>query len=104
MCLGQFSALLIVISMILVCTLILSSVCLKMSCLVPANLYAEKMIEPTPVQMQVLPAALSGRDLLVGAQTGSGKSAFRTSPFSVLSFRFPFSLPPKSTQSKYTRG
>ena len=30
---------------------------------------------PTPVQAQTIPAALSGRDLLVSAQTGSGKTA-----------------------------
>ncbi len=29
---------------------------------------------PTPVQMQVIPAALSQRDILVQAPTGSGKS------------------------------
>ena len=31
--------------------------------------------EPTPVQAQAIPAALSGADLLVSAQTGSGKTA-----------------------------
>ncbi|KAK1319516.1 DEAD-box ATP-dependent RNA helicase 41 [Acorus calamus] len=30
---------------------------------------------PTPVQMQAIPAALSGRDLLVSAATGTGKTA-----------------------------
>lgn len=30
---------------------------------------------PTPVQMQSIPAALAGHDLLVSAQTGSGKTA-----------------------------
>lgn len=30
---------------------------------------------PTPVQMQVIPAALKGRDILVRADTGSGKTA-----------------------------
>ncbi|MBS0310107.1 MAG: DEAD/DEAH box helicase, partial [Proteobacteria bacterium] len=29
----------------------------------------------TPVQMQAIPAALSGRDLLVSSHTGSGKTA-----------------------------
>ncbi|TCJ12827.1 DEAD/DEAH box helicase [Parasulfuritortus cantonensis] len=31
--------------------------------------------EPTPVQSQAIPAALTGADLLVSAQTGSGKTA-----------------------------
>ena len=31
--------------------------------------------QPTPVQSQVLPPALEGRDLLVCAATGSGKTA-----------------------------
>jgi superfamily II DNA/RNA helicase len=31
--------------------------------------------EPTPVQNQAIPAAISGRDLMVSSQTGSGKTA-----------------------------
>jgi ATP-dependent RNA helicase RhlE len=31
--------------------------------------------EPTPVQLQAIPAVLAGRDLLAGAQTGTGKTA-----------------------------
>ena len=31
--------------------------------------------EPTPVQAQAIPAAIAGHDLLVSAQTGSGKTA-----------------------------
>jgi ATP-dependent RNA helicase RhlE len=31
--------------------------------------------EPTPVQRQAIPAILAGRDLLAGAQTGTGKTA-----------------------------
>ena len=31
--------------------------------------------EPTPVQAQAIPAILTGRDVLVGAQTGTGKTA-----------------------------
>ena len=34
-----------------------------------------KFVEPTPVQKIAIPAALSGRDLRVTAQTGSGKTA-----------------------------
>ena len=32
-------------------------------------------VEPTPVQREAIPAALSGGDLLVSSQTGSGKTA-----------------------------
>ena len=31
--------------------------------------------EPTPVQIQAIPVALAGKDLLAGAQTGTGKTA-----------------------------
>ncbi len=34
-----------------------------------------KFVEPTPVQVAAIPAALEGRDLRVTAQTGSGKTA-----------------------------
>jgi len=37
-------------------------------------LAALKLAEPTDVQAQVIPKALSGRDLLVSAKTGSGKT------------------------------
>jgi len=36
--------------------------------------------QPTPVQMQAIPAILSGRDVLAGAQTGTGKTAGFTLP------------------------
>lgn len=39
------------------------------------NLEAAGYDSPTPVQMQAIPAALSGRDALVSAETGSGKTA-----------------------------
>ncbi|CAM8985912.1 unnamed protein product [Rhodiola kirilowii] len=39
------------------------------------NLEAAGYEMPTPVQMQAIPAALSGKGLLVSAETGSGKTA-----------------------------
>jgi ATP-dependent RNA helicase RhlE len=36
--------------------------------------------KPTPIQMQAIPAVLSGSDLLAGAQTGTGKTASFTLP------------------------
>jgi ATP-dependent RNA helicase RhlE len=46
--------------------------------LAPALLRAlaeEGYTEPTPIQIAAIPAALEGRDLLAGAQTGTGKTA-----------------------------
>ena len=37
-------------------------------------LRAQHITEPTPVQAQVIPVALTGRDLIVVAQTGTGKT------------------------------
>ena len=36
--------------------------------------------DPTPIQMQAIPAILAGSDLLAGAQTGTGKTAGFTLP------------------------
>jgi ATP-dependent RNA helicase RhlE len=36
--------------------------------------------QPTPIQIQAIPAVLTGKDLLAGAQTGTGKTAAFTLP------------------------
>ncbi|HYL40468.1 MAG TPA: DEAD/DEAH box helicase, partial [Candidatus Binatus sp.] len=36
---------------------------------------AEGYTEPTPVQAEAIPAVLDGRDVIAGAQTGTGKTA-----------------------------
>ena len=46
--------------------------------LVPELLKAiadEGYTQPTPIQAQAIPIVLSGRDLMGGAQTGTGKTA-----------------------------
>ena len=50
--------------------------------------------EPTPIQIQAIPAVLSGGDLLAGAQTGTGKTASFTLPLlHLLSNNTPKSTP-----------
>ncbi len=39
------------------------------------NIEASKWLEPTPIQMQAIPALAQGRDMLASAPTGSGKTA-----------------------------
>lgn len=39
------------------------------------NIAAEGWVVPTPVQSQLIPAALAGRDVVATAETGSGKTA-----------------------------
>ena len=36
---------------------------------------AKGYTEPTPVQVETIPAVLAGRDVIVSAQTGTGKTA-----------------------------
>ena len=46
-----------------------------------ARAVAEKgYTEPTPIQLQAIPAILAGKDLMAGAQTGTGKTAGFTLP------------------------
>ncbi|MCW5626638.1 MAG: DEAD/DEAH box helicase, partial [Burkholderiales bacterium] len=40
----------------------------------------EGYTDPTPVQVQAIPVVLQGRDVLAGAQTGTGKTAGFTLP------------------------
>ncbi|MCB1043676.1 MAG: DEAD/DEAH box helicase [Acidobacteria bacterium] len=40
----------------------------------------QKYTQPTPIQAQAIPVVLSGRDLMAGAQTGTGKTAGFTLP------------------------
>ncbi len=52
---------------------------------------------PSPIQLQAIPAILEGRDLLAGAQTGTGKTAGFTLPIlEILSKRAPRSSGKKS--------
>ena len=49
--------------------------------------------QPTPVQQRAIPAVLQGRDLMVAAQTGTGKTGGFALPFVVAALsncRYPF--------------
>ena len=48
---------------------------MSLSSTVKANLAKLGLTTPTPVQVQAIPAALSGRDVVATAQTGTGKTA-----------------------------
>ncbi|CAD5106421.1 DEAD/DEAH box helicase [Zestomonas carbonaria] len=54
--------------------------------------------EPTPVQQRAIPAVLQGRDLMVAAQTGTGKTAGFALP--VLERLFPNGHPDKTHQRR----
>jgi ATP-dependent RNA helicase RhlE len=47
---------------------------LPLSTLLQTNLAQNKLVLPTPVQAQSIPAQLEGRDVVVTAQTGTGKT------------------------------
>jgi ATP-dependent RNA helicase RhlE len=47
---------------------------LALSTALQSNLAANKLTQPTPVQAQSIPAQLEGRDVVVTAQTGTGKT------------------------------
>ena len=47
---------------------------LPLSAVLQENLAKNQFVTPTPVQAQAIPAAMSGRDVLATAQTGTGKT------------------------------
>ena len=51
---------------------------------------------PTPVQKQAIPVVLNGKDLLAGAQTGTGKTAGFTLPLLQLLNETPNATPSTS--------
>ncbi len=53
---------------------------LKLSAPILKAVYEEGYTAPTPVQIQAIPLILEGRDMLAGAQTGTGKTAGFTLP------------------------
>jgi len=55
-------------------------------------------LEPTQVQQQVIPCALQGKDLMVAAQTGTGKTASFALPLLEILLKTPVLLAPKQTQ------
>jgi superfamily II DNA/RNA helicase len=68
----------------------------------------EGYTKPTPVQEQAVPAAISGRDLLVSSQTGSGKTAAFMLPslhqFAANKSEAPAKTPNQERQASRARG
>src|SRR5437762_12332858 len=54
---------------------------LSLSPPVLAALHRARYLEPTPIQAAFIPVALTGRDVLGQAQTGTGKTAAFVLPF-----------------------
>lgn len=54
---------------------------------------------PTPIQAQTIPLIMAGRDVLGGAQTGTGKTAAFTLPMLQLLLNTPKTLKPKQVRS-----
>ena len=51
------------------------NICSELKHIILHNIEQSQWKEPTPIQMQVIPAMLQGRDILATAPTGSGKTA-----------------------------
>ena len=60
----------------------------------------EGYTNPTPIQAQAIPIVLSGKDLMGGAQTGTGKTAAFTLP--LLQRILPFASPSPSMNAPST--
>lgn len=63
---------------------------LKLSASILKAVTEEGYTAPTPVQAQAIPPILEGRDMLAGAQTGTGKTAGFTLPMLEILSRKPF--------------
>ena len=67
-----------------------------------ARLTELKYLQPTPIQAQAIPSVLAGRDLIAGANTGSGKTATFALP--LLQHLFLQQSSDKSSSSKKSKG
>ena len=68
---------------------------------VVAALMAKEITRPSPIQMQVIPAALSGRDVIGIASTGSGKSLSFILPLIMFSLEQEKRLPFAENEGPY---